>query len=57
MMIAVSQAMPFEHRLRKKDASLKKQLSRDQNPPYLEGTGAFRSKVWRKQSVVFREVS
>ena len=32
-------------------------LSRDQNPPYLEKTAAFRNKVWRKQSVVFRKVS
>ena len=30
-------------------------LSRDQNPPYLQKTGAFRNRVWCKQSVVFRK--
>ena len=32
-------------------------MSGDQNPPYSEGTGPFRNKIWRKQSVVFRKLS
>ena len=33
------------------------ELSGDQNPPYSKKKGAFRNKVWRKQSAVFRNGS
>ena len=33
------------------------ELSGDQNPSYSKKKGAFRNKVWRKQSAVFRKGS
>ena len=36
---------------------MEKQMSRDQNPSYSKKKGAFRNKVWRKQSAVFRKGS
>ena len=34
-----------------------RQMSGDQNPSYSKKKGAFRNKVWRKRSAVFRKGS